>query len=256
MLDKCGRLFWAALWTLMLLGSGVATAKETLVIGVEGLYYLPLSSYENGVYRGFARDLFDAFARDRGYAIEYRALPVPRLYASFFEGQVDFKFPDNANWKQDQRAGRKIHYSDPVAAFIDGTSMLPEKKIDSPDQIKRLGTMGGFTPWAWMDRIETGQTRLSENTHLAALVRQALAGRVDGVYASVAVVNYQLDHVLKRPGALVFNPALPYSRDDYHLSTLKRPEILGEFNDWMRKNRDRIATLKQKYGVEKGVAAN
>jgi ABC-type amino acid transport substrate-binding protein len=107
-----------------------------------------------------------------------------------------------------------------------------------------------------MDRIKTGQIRVSENTRLEALVRQALAGRVDGVYASVAVINYQLDHVLKRPGALVFNPALPHSRDDYHLSTIKRPEIMAEFNDWMRKNRDRIAAIKIKYGVEKGVTGN
>lgn len=255
MLARYGRLFWTVLSTL-LLGSGVATARETLVIGVENLYYMPVASYENGVYRGYARDLFDAFARDRGYAVEYRALPVPRLYASFFEGQVDFKFPDNANWKRDQRTGKKIHYSDPVAAFVDGTSTLPEKNIASPEQIQRLGTMGGFTPWAWMDRIKAGQPRLSENTQLAALVRQALAGRVDGVYASVAVVNYQLDHVLKRPGALVFNPALPYSRDNYHLSTTKRPEVLNEFNDWMRKNRDRIAALKKQHGVEKGVPTN
>jgi ABC-type amino acid transport substrate-binding protein len=252
MLAKYRRL----LWLLLILAAEGAIARETLVIGVEGLYYLPLSNYENGAYRGYARDLLDAFARDRGYAIEYRALPVPRLYASFFEGEVDFKFPDNAHWKQDQRAGRKIHYSDPVAAFIDGTSTPPGKQIGNPDQIRRLGTMGGFTPWAWMDRIKTGQIRVSENTRLEALVRQALAGRVDGVYASVAVINYQLDHVLKRPGALVFNPALPHSRDDYHLSTIKRPEIMAEFNDWMRKNRDRIAAIKIKYGVEKGVTGN
>ncbi len=252
MLAKFRRL----LCLLLILAAEGAIARETLVIGVEGLYYLPVSSYENGVYAGYARDLFDAFARDRGYAIEYRALPVPRLYASFFEGELDFKFPDNANWKQDQRAGRRIHYSDPVAAFIDGTSTPAGKQVDHPDQIRRLGTMGGFTPRAWMDRIEAGRIRLSENTRLDALVRQALAGRVDGVYASVAVINYQLDNVLKRPGALVFNPALPYSRDNYHLSSIRHPEILAEFNDWMRKNRDRVAALKLRYGVEKGVTGN
>lgn len=234
----------------------MATAKEPLVIGVEALYYLPVATYENGIYRGFARDLFDAFAQDKGYEVEYRALPVPRLYASLFEGQLDFKFPDNAYWKKEQRAGKKIFYSDPVAAFIDGTNVLPGRKINNAAEIHRLGTMGGFTPWSWMDAIKAGKITLSENTRLEALVKQALAGRVDGVYASVAVINYQLDHVLKQPGALVFNPALPYSRDNYHLSTLKHPEILIEFNDWMRKNRDRVAALKSKYGVEKGVSSN
>ena len=247
-----GHLFWL----LMLLGMGSATARETLVIGVENQYYLPLASYEKGTYRGYARDLFDAFAQDRGYVLEYRALPVPRLYASFFEGSVDFKFPDHPHWKQDQRNGRKIHYSDPVAAYVDGTSVLPALRDAPPERIRRLGTLGGFTPWAWMDRIDAGQARVSVNTGLEALVRQALAGRVDGVYASVAVINYQLDHVLKRPGALVFNPALPYSRDHYHLSSIKHPEVIDAFNDWMRENRDRVAVLKKRHGVEKGVTAH
>ena len=238
---------------LLLSCAGMASAREPLVIGVESLYYMPVATYENGVYKGFARDLFDAFAKDRGYEVEYRALPVPRLYASFFASQMDFKFPDNAYWKQEQRQGKRIRYSDPVASFVDGTCVLPERKNAGPDEIHRLGTMGGFTPWSWLERIKAGKPSLSENTQLEALVRQAIAGRVDGVYASVAVINYQLDHVLKQPGALVFDPSLPYTRDNYHLSTMTRPEVIDEFNDWMRKNRDRVAAMKKKYGVEKGV---
>ena len=243
-------LFSVSLW------SGLAGAKEVLVIGVENQYYLPAYAFENGAYQGFARDLFDAWARDRGFQVEYRALPVPRLYASFFGGQVDFKFPDNPNWKKDERAGKAITYSDPVASFVDGTSVRPERKGVGADAFKVLGTMGGFTPWAWLDRIKSGKTALSENFNLEALVRQTLAGRVDGVYASVAVINYQLDHVLNQPGALVFDPNLPYSRDNYHLSSIKHPEIVRDFNDWMRKNRDRVNALKKKHGVEKGVTGN
>jgi ABC-type amino acid transport substrate-binding protein len=240
-------LFILLSWPLL------AGAKETLVIGVENQYYLPVYAYENGAYRGFARELFDAWASDRGYRVEYRALPVPRLYASLYGGQVDFKFPDNPNWKRDERTGKAINYSEPVAAFVDGTSVRPGNRAVSADSIKTLGTMGGFTPWAWLDRIKAGKTALSENFNLQALLRQALAGRIDGVYASVAVVNYQLDRVLRQPGALVFNANLPYSRDHYYLSSIKHPELVRDFNDWMRKNRARVNALKQKHGVEKGV---
>lgn len=249
------RLFALMLLT-PLLWSPLAGAREVVVIGVENQYYLPVYAYENGAYKGFARELLDAWARDRGYRVEYRALPVPRLYASFFGGQVDLKFPDNPNWKQAARAGRKISYSDSVATFIDGTSVRPERKGLGVDAVKSLGTMGGFTPWAWLDRIKAGNTVLSENYDLEALTRQALAGRVDGVYASVAVINYQLDHALKQPGALVFDPGLPYSRDHYHLASIKRPDLVRDFNDWMRGNDDRVAALKERHGVEKGVADN
>jgi polar amino acid transport system substrate-binding protein len=228
-------------------------AKDKLIIGVENQFYLPIYAYDQGQYHGFARDLFDAFAQDRGYQVEYRALPVPRLYAAFFSGQVDFKFPDNPLWKQQERNGKKISYSAPVAAFVDGISVLPRNANAGIDQIKHIGTMSGFTPWAWMSRIKTGDTRLSENTHLQALIKQTLAGRNDGAYASVAVINYQLDHVLKQPGALVFNPALPNDRDNYYLSSIKRPEVLNEFNHWQQANRTRIAAMKKQYGVEKGL---
>jgi polar amino acid transport system substrate-binding protein len=234
----------------------LAGARESLVIGVENHYYLPAYAYENGNYTGYAREVLDTWAKDRGYQVEYRALPVPRLYASFYGGQVDFKFPDNPNWKKDERVGKAIVYSDPVAAFIDGTSVRPERRGAGVDTVKVLGTMGGFTPWAWLERIKAGKAALSENYNLEALVRQALAGRVDGVYASVAVINYQLDHVLRQPGALVFDPSLPHSRDNYHLSSIKHPELVRDFNEWMRKNHERIATLKRKSGIEKGVAGN
>lgn len=230
-----------------------AAAGPTFVVGVENQDYLPAFTYEQGAYKGFARELFDAFARDRGYVFEYRALPVPRLYASFFGGQLDFKFPDNPNWKKDQRAGKTILYSDPVFVTVDGVSVVPEKKEATPADIRTLGTMAGFTPWAWIDRIKANQVSLSENTHFDGLIRQALAGRVDGVYASVAVMNYQLDHVLKKPGALTFNPRLPYSRDNYHLSTFKHGEVLREFNAWLKQNRASVEAMKKRHGVEKGV---
>ena len=238
---------------LLTLANTALPAGRLLLIGVENQQYMPAYAYEKGIYKGFARELLDAFALDRGYSVEYRALPVPRLYASFFEGQVDFKFPDNASWKQDRRAGKSIHYSDPVIAVIDGTSVRPGRMQDTADTIQRLGTMSGFTPWAWMDRLKAGKTTLSENTQLDALVRQTLAGRVDGAYASVAVINYQLDQVLKQPGALVFNQSLPYTRDYYHLASIKRPDVIKEFNVWMKENHARITKLKRKFGVEKGV---
>ena len=234
----------------------LAGAREVLQIGVENQYYLPAYAFENGVYKGFARELLDAWARDRGFQVNYRALPVPRLYASYFGGQVDFKFPDNPDWKKGERVGKAITYSEPVMAYIDGCSVLPKRRGLGVNAVKVLGTMGGFTPWAWLDQIKAGKTALSENFDLGALVRQTLTGRVDGVYASVAVIHYELDHVLKQPDALTFDPSLPYSRDDYYLSSIKHPQLVLDFNAWMRANRNLVGTLKQRYGVEKGVTGN
>jgi len=228
-------------------------AGPTFIIGVENQTYLPVFTNENNEYKGFARELLDSFARDQGYTFIYRALPVLRLYASFFGKEIDFKFPDNPNWKRDQRLDKNVSYSEPVIAFIDGVSVIPERKNDSVEDIHILGTVAGFTPWAWMDRIKENKVAISENSSFESLVRQTLVRRIDGAYASLAVINYQLNNVLKKPGALVFNPHLPYSQDNYYLSTIKQPAVLSEFNSWMNHNQIKIAGLKRQYGVEKGI---
>jgi ABC-type amino acid transport substrate-binding protein len=230
--------------------------QRNFVVGVEDQHYLPVYSVANGVYSGYAREVLDAFAKERGYTFEYRPLPIPRLYATFLKDQLDFKFPDNPSWKKEQRSGMHIAYSDPVVAYIDGVSVMPDKKLAGPDEIKVLGTMAGFTPWPWLDRINAGKTHLVENSNLESLVWQTLKGRIDGAYANVSVINYQLDQVIKQPGALTFNAKLPYSRDYYLLSSIKHPDILAEFNAWMKQNHARIAALKKKHAVEKGVIAN
>jgi len=225
-------------------------AARTFVIGVENQDYLPAYGLKDGKYHGFARELFDAFAKERGYVFDYRPLPVPRLYASFFNGQVDFKFPDNAQWKQDQRSGKSISYSDPVLTYIDGVVVPVDKKGVASDEIRTLGTVAGFTPWAWMDRVSAGKVRVSENASFEALVRQVVARRIDGAYANIAVVNYQLENVLGMPGALAFAPQLPYSRDHYYLSTLKHASIVKEFNAWLKQNGSQVDALKKRHGVE------
>lgn len=232
----------------------LAASDKTYTIGVEDLDYYPAYKVENGNYSGYARELLDAFAKDRGYRFDYKPLPVNRLFAGFFQGQFDFKFPDNPSWQKDQRAGKNVAYSTSVVAYIDGALVRPEMGDATPDKIRTLVTVAGFTPWAWLDLIKNKQVTLRENTNFTALAQQVLAKHADAAYASIAVVNYQLDNVLKTPGALVFNSKLPHSRDSYFLSTLNHPEVIAEFDAWQKKKQVFVRDLKKRYAVEKGVS--
>lgn len=251
---KSSRLLGAALFGLLVAFAGpAAAAGKTYTIGVEDLDYFPVYATKDGNYTGYAREVLDAFAKERGYHFEYKPFPVKRLFAVFFQGQVDFKFPDNPYWQGELRSGKNIAYSSSVVTYIDGALVRPEMKDATPDKVKTLVTVAGFTPWAWMDLIKSKQVTLRENADFTALAQQVIAKRVDAAYASVAVINYQLDNVLKTPGALVFNSKLPHSKDSYFLSTLKHPEVIAEFDAWQKSKQDFIRALKKKYGVEKGV---
>lgn len=245
--------FLALALAALLLLRGPAEAEDNFVVGVENVAYLPAYSAENGVYGGFARAVLDQFAADRHYHFEYRPLPVLRLFASFFAGELDLKFPDDPDWQPDLRAGKNVVYSHPVADYIDGSNVARASLGRPLTDIHSLGTVTGFTPWPWQDRIASGAVTLSENANFAALIQQVLSGRIDAAYANVAVISYQLGDVLKRPGALAFDRSLPFARGSYRLATIKHPALIAEFNRWLSEHNDELRRLKDKFGVESGI---
>lgn len=120
----CNRLIWLpGFFALMLICQ--VQAKD-LIIGVEKLNYLPFYTYNGNNYEGFARELFDQFAKDSGHTVEYKILPVARLFHEFLNKQVDMKFPDNPKWKTQDKEKYSIQYSNPVIDFTDGIMVLPE----------------------------------------------------------------------------------------------------------------------------------
>lgn len=234
---------------LLILGGGQALAGPTYVLGVEALNYYPHYSNEGGQYSGFARELFDRFAQSKGYSFEYRALPVARLYESFFAGELDFKYPDNQQWQEDKRKGLSINYSDPVVSYTDGVLVLPANKGKGVEQLKQLGTVRGFTPWDYLGLVEKGQIKLQEVNSFQQSLLQGINSRVDGVYMNAEVGRYQLNTVLKQPDALVFDEALPSSKGFYTFSTTKHAKVIDEFNQFLKEHGAEVTALKTKYGL-------
>lgn len=226
---------------------------EVLVVGVESVAYRPLYTVEAGTYEGYARALLDAFAADTGLTLDYRPMPVTRLYASFAAGRIDLKFPDNPAWNRPFRDQHAVVYSVPAVAVLDASVVRADRADLTPEAVRTLGTVVGFSPWPWAERITMGSVTLVENADFVSLVRQVLAGRVDAAYASIAVVNRVLDVDLKQPGALVAAPHLPQDSVEYRLSTIARPDIIGRFDAWMETQDARVRALKADYGVERGV---
>ena len=234
--------------------NGVASEK-VLVIGVEDLDYLPQYTYsKTGEYQGFARVLLDQFAKKHDYRFVYEALPLMRLFRNFFDRQeIDLKFPDNPYWQSEMRTKTKVYYSKPVVEYVDGVMVLPKNKGKGRGDLKSLGTIFGFTPIEYLPEIKSGAIVLSEIGDLQRLLQLTLRERTHGTYISVAVANYQLENVLKKPEALVFDSTLPHTRSFYHLSTLKHPQVVEEFDRFLIENAEMIRQLKLQHGVENGI---
>lgn len=232
---------------LLLAGAGSATERHSFVVGVEDSQYFPHYAFRDGKWLGFGAELLNAFSESRGYQFEYRAMPIERLYRSFLAGELDFKYPDNPEWRKDLKQTTDVFYSDPVVGFIDGVSVLPENLGQGVDKIALLGTIRGFTPVSWLEFVNSGQVKVVENDSFKGLINQALIGRIDGVYANIDVVQHRLSEVTGTSTALTFDENLPYLKAHYRLSTIQNNLIIAEFNKWLRDNEAIVGRLKSKY---------
>ncbi len=229
-----------------------STEKKNFIIGVQNFAeYLPYSQYKGKQYTGFNREVFDLFAETKGYTFEYQAFPIKRLYKQFLDGNVDLKYPDNSYWSAKLKEGKDIKYSDPLVEYIDGVMVVPEKKGDV--QLKVLGVIRGFTPFPYLELIKEKSITIEENTGYKGLLKQTLNNRVDGAYSNIAVSQYYLEKEFKNSQALVFDSSLPHVRSQRFLSSFKHPELIEEFNQFLKDHSDAIARLKQQHRVEEGL---
>ena len=244
-IKKCSKYTAIAAGLLLVPASALA---DDILIGVEDLTYYPHYTMDDGEYGGFGRALLDAWAADRGHTVTYKAFPIKRLMSMLVEGQVDLKYPDNAYWSSDLKKDKDVTYSEAVVEYIDGVSVAPDNVGKGMTAVKKLGTVRGFTPWAWLDEINAGSVELSELGALDGLIKQAAAGRIDAAYANVSVIQHQLDE-MGQTGSLAFDPDLKHTRDFYYLSTTTKPALIDDFNAWMAENADKVAELKADYKV-------
>lgn len=236
-----------ALFCALLAAASPAVADH-FVIGVEDIDYAPIMSTAGGDFRGYARDLLDQFARRQGHSFEYRALPTRRLTLEHANGRLDAVFPDNPHWKSDAKQGQTLTYSEPAVPFQDVVMVPTAQRALTP---RELGIVRGFTPKRFAPLIEAGQLHVTEAGDPEQLVRMALAGRVDGVHLALPVARHQLVQ-LGQPGALVPTTTLPPARYEFHyrLSSLKHPELIHQFDRFLRDEQASLAALQHRYGLD------
>lgn len=235
---SCGRAF----------GEG-----KTFVVGVENIDHYPHYTLRTGEWSGFGREVLDTFAKSRGYTFIYRAYPVKRLMLKNWQQEVDLMFPDNPLWFTDKKKTVDITYSTNFVEVLEGTLVTPEKLGEPLDKITILGTITGFTVSSYKTYLDTGQVKLDHARDSRYVLLKVLDSRTDAAFMAVDSANYVLDHILGKPGALVFDPELPFDNYAYHLSTTIHPEIIKEFNSFVEQEAEYISALKRKYHMSSGL---
>ena len=224
------------------------TWAGSYTVGVEATDYLPISKGDAGSYSGYAREVLDAFASKYGHSFTYKPMPVARLFDEFaVQKSLDFKFPDNAYWGGDSKKGVTVVYSKGLVSVTEGLMVLPENK--GKTSVSKIVTIRGFTPYPYLDQISAKKIAVSEVNAADAALNMVEAGRVDGVYMGQVTANYILAEVMKKPGVLVFADKLPSSKNDFSMSTIARPEVIKQMDEFLVKEKDTVAKIKAKYKI-------
>lgn len=220
---------------------------DYVTIGIEPHSYLPHYGYEEGHFVGFAREVLDQFVEDHGMQAQYQPMPIRHLMVSLIDQKIDLKYPDNELWWDHLKKQAKVIYSDPVTGYIDGVSVPPSQLNQ---KISSFSLLSGFVANGYLDQIEAGEIRVKARNGMVPVIDLALSGQVNGVYSNIEVVDFFLKSRMNRPGALVYDPSKPQTRSHYHLSSVKRPELIKLFNTWLKLNSGKIFAIKKRYGLK------
>lgn len=220
----------------------------TLIVGVESYDYAPYYTSENGNYSGFCRDVLDLFAARMGYKLTIRAHPYLRLVVELIKGDIDVEFPDDIDWLPEKKAGHDFQYSNKVLNYVDGVARLSADLGKPIGTLKVIAMPRGWWPADYLPLAKQGLLRIEEEPSVEATAKSLLSGHVDGVYLSEDVVEYFFRSI-HREGEAHLDRSLPYKTGSYHMSTIRHPEAIADFNRFLENSQTEIAALRAKYRI-------
>lgn len=247
------KFFLFILFYFFLIYSAYGQAKQgTYLVGVEEVNYPPFYDFSASdiehLRPSFTRDLLSHFFEIHKIPYRFIALPIKRFDKWYIENNIDFKFPDNKRWRVGEDAKLPIIFSQPVLKLTAGTYVLKKHGNINVDDVKTLVTITGFFPSLWVNHIASGKVKLVEENTPMSIVKHILFGNAVATNIDQNVISHTLNKLgMKRDIVLAKN--IKHESYFYHFSTIKHPEILALFDQFLLNNQAFVSELKQKYKI-------
>ncbi len=227
--------------------TGRSEAAVELRIGVQQLDYYPHFDFSAGQKRGYFVELMRLFARSHGYQIRFIPLPVKRLYQELDDG-LDLVYPDNPAWPNELPALQKV-FSDPVVFSLGSSMVRPDKAHYQLSDVQTVAFIHGYTPTKWLAASRQFRFEMVDVADTGAALGLVLKGRVDATPVELNVANAWLARQ-QQPGALVVAQQLPFTQLPFLLSTVHRPEVITQFNQFLGSHAVEIVALKKRFALQ------
>ncbi len=221
---------------------------KVYLVGVEDVDYFPLFSFnKSGVIRpSFAQELLQTFFEFHSIKFKFVPLPVKRFDKWYLEHNIDFKFPDNFRWRNDQSNKLGITFSEPIISLTAGTYVLKKNKDINRRDVDSIVTIRGFHPSLWLREISKNKVTLYEESTPLAIVRHLLTGNSIATNIDLNVINTNL-RKLNKEGEVVLAEGIFHEQYAYHFSSIRYPEIITKFNQFLIQNKALVDEIKAKY---------
>lgn len=219
--------------------SSLSSDVKEYIVGVEDYSRYPFQYIINGEYKGRFRDLLDKFAKDNNIIFKYKPLKIDNLYTELYEGSIDFKFPDNPVWRSPEKKQYEINYSDIFTNYIDGIFVREDFINKRFAELKKFGVVDDVVLWSLSNREKKGDAEIIKANSCAELIIKLKNKDIDGIFCNYDVMTFLLKNS-SMSYKVKINTNLPLIDNYIHISTIKYPEIIKNFNIWVSKNREII----------------
>jgi polar amino acid transport system substrate-binding protein len=227
------------------------TPTHALTLGVESTDYSPYFYLnDEKKYQGATRDIIDLFSEVSQLKISYDPMSVPRLFNEFVKGNIDLKFPDSPLWSASLQADIKVFYS--VSVFQVNESLLILKQENTEikkEDIKQVGTILGFSTPSIAKLVANKEFETISTKSVEQLMHMLVSNRVQAVYFN-EIVALGLVKKMYPKKQLSTHSQYPPFQYAYHLSSIKHPELITQFNQFLNSHADQVAKIRQRYGLK------
>ncbi len=235
--------------TVLLFALSFTLGAKTYVVGAQDIQYYPHYDFSKPEDKGLAWAILQVFAKQSGHTLVYHHMPVKRLQLELRKGNVDFVYPDNPKWYNQNVPATEKFFSAPLTRALGGTIVRPEHVGRGIDSIRRLAIPLGFTPVNWQHRVDARQTQLVHVTDTLSALYLLERGRVDAANLEYSVTQY-LTSTAVNYGPFTLDPGLPHDNVGFMLSTMQHPDIISQLNVFLATHEKVINELQQQYLLE------
>lgn len=229
----------------------MSTSAQALTLGVENTDYAPyfyLNDEEK--FQGAAREIMDLFSNDSHLTFNYIPMPVPRLFNEFVEGNIELKFPDNPLWSESLTSTVKVHYSEPVLDITESLLVLKQDGLEiNKKDIKRVGTILGFSIPGIAKSVANHEFETVKTREVEQLIHMLVSNRVQAVYFNESVARNLVQKMYPDKSLLRHSKYPPFEYA-YHLSSIKHPKLIEQFNAFLISHSEELAAIRNRYGLK------